>query len=128
MPFLTLMTNLKPSSLPADLMPKYDCFTFFLSTPPPLPLLPLQVLLPRLVSLVAPIMSKPVPAFNWALDTDKNMSKVGQIVDGLLLDDDKLEMIDMKGVVVWSVPTAASLSIFLSGQWWLQGSSSSFTC
>merc|ERR1712080_433571 len=50
MPFLTLMTNLKASSLPASLMPK-------------------------LVAVVAPLMSKPVPAFNWILDTDKTMSK-----------------------------------------------------
>jgi len=50
MPFITLMTNLKAARIPTDLMPK-------------------------LVEVVAPIMSKPVPAFNWVLDTDKTMSK-----------------------------------------------------
>merc|ERR1712109_118786 len=50
MPFLTLMTNIKAANLPADLMPK-------------------------LVNVVAPLMNKPVPAFNWVLDTDKTMSK-----------------------------------------------------
>ena len=30
----------------------------------------------RLVNVVAPLMNKPVPAFNWILDTDKTMSKV----------------------------------------------------
>ena len=30
----------------------------------------------RLVNVVAPLMNKPVPAFNWVLDTDKAMSKV----------------------------------------------------
>jgi len=50
MPFLTLMTNIKAANLPVDLLPK-------------------------LVNIVAPLMNKPVPAFNWVLDTDKTMSK-----------------------------------------------------
>merc|ERR1712080_807925 len=40
MPFITLLTNLKEGSLPSDLMP-------------------------RLIKTIAPIMSKPVPAFIW---------------------------------------------------------------
>merc|ERR1712080_395893 len=50
MPFITLLTNLKEGSLPSDLMP-------------------------RLIKTIAPIMSKPVPAFNWVLDSDKTMSQ-----------------------------------------------------
>eukprot|EP00091_Calanus_sinicus_P019328 TRINITY_DN4806_c0_g1_i4.p1 TRINITY_DN4806_c0_g1~~TRINITY_DN4806_c0_g1_i4.p1 ORF type:complete len:123 (-),score=41.50 TRINITY_DN4806_c0_g1_i4:109-477(-) len=50
MPFITLMTNMKAASFPADAMP-------------------------RLIRVLAPLMNKPQEAYNWVLDTDKIMSK-----------------------------------------------------
>merc|ERR1712141_790625 len=52
MPFVTLLTNLKASALPADSMSK-------------------------LVTYLAPLLNKPVEKFNWVLETDKAMSKGG---------------------------------------------------
>merc|ERR1712212_699605 len=50
MPFITLLTNMKAASIPADAMP-------------------------RLVRFLAPLMNKPQEAYNWVLETDKIMSK-----------------------------------------------------
>ena len=56
MPFVTLLTNLKASAFSGDAMP-------------------------RLVRFVAPLLNKPAERFNWVLETDKRMSKVGQMFD-----------------------------------------------
>nr|AQS22560.1 macrophage migration inhibitory factor [Pseudodiaptomus poplesia] len=50
MPFITLMTNLGRSALPADIMP-------------------------RLIDQLAGVLKKPAVNFNWVLETDKTMSQ-----------------------------------------------------